>query len=388
MARLRPSASHTFYYCAASVQSQERHPQADTDDTLEGTAAHWVGSECLESFKANKAQGIKIPFDFIGSTAPNGVVIDEGMADSADTYVNSVLMICGERGLLQKLNIEKHVKIPRVHPTECEGTPDANIWDESTLTLDVWDFKHGHRTVETRFNPQLVCYAVGLVDLYTGGKFDPNLVTINFRIVQPRSMHVDGVDRCWSVKLVEIIPMLERLISQGAKALGDNPEAVTGNHCADCSALLHCQAAIKASMNGLDFAETIGFVDIEQHNLKPYREQLKRAHDIIKKQLSSVESEIEALIENGQQVYGLTLDNKRGSLKWSKPENEIRALANLMKVDLFKDKPITPNQAKKLISPEIIKLYSQPSVGKKIIVDVETTRAFKVFSAKPKGNTQ
>jgi hypothetical protein len=57
-------------------------PDTDAPRTRGGTASHWVVSEGLEHFKAN-GLGSCVANDWLGAVAPNGVVIDEEMAEGA-----------------------------------------------------------------------------------------------------------------------------------------------------------------------------------------------------------------------------------------------------------------------------------------------------------------
>ena len=80
---LAPSSAAQWAYCAASPTMTLQHGLPDKpEDTADGTAAHWVCSETLLSFKDN-SESVRLPHSFVGEIAPNGVVITEEMADGA-----------------------------------------------------------------------------------------------------------------------------------------------------------------------------------------------------------------------------------------------------------------------------------------------------------------
>ena len=384
MARLRPSGSHEWMHCAGSVQMQEMFPQMeDPQSAMDGTAAHWVASECLEDYP--KASGVKLAFDFIGKPAPNGVIIDESMADGADVYINSVLKTCQKRGLLQQIQVEKFVNIDRIHPTECGGTPDCYVWDANAGILDVWDLKYGHGVIEVFENPQLILYAVGILDQITGGNAMVDEFTrVNLHIIQPRAYHPDGVDRTWSIKAIDLRAIVNVLTGQASAALVAQPPTKSGDHCRYCTAITHCQTAQRASANAIDHTDKMTIEVIPPDQLALHREILNRSLSAIKHRLTGVDSEIEALIKNGVNIDGLSLDNPPGRLKWIKPDAEIIALAELMGADLTKVVCCTPTQAKKMLDPSLIDAYAKPSTGKTKIVNSKTTRAAKVFGAQTK----
>ena len=387
MARIKPSGSHLLYYCAASLQMQEQFPEKEENqDSLDGTAAHWVGSECLISYltKGQGVVGLKSPYDFVNSVAPNGVVINDEMCEAVDQYVISVLKVCNEFGLVQHLQVEKTIKIPKIHPTECEGTPDNYIWDGERRALHIWDFKYGHRVVEARNNTQMIEYCTGIIPAVTAG-INMDNVTVHFHIVQPRSYHQDGTNRTWVATYPELDMMQTHLTSQSAIALTQTPLAQTNPDCGDCSGVAFCQTARCASTNAIDVASKMTTETIPTEYLKLHRSQLVRAARILKDRLTAIDAEIKALIKNGNSIDGLCLGYGKGRLVWSKPDEEIIALGEMMKIDLSKKGVITPTQAKaKKLNQDLIKSFSKNQVGKSKILDSNETRAANVFGTQTK----
>lgn len=385
MARLMPYDAGRWVYCAASVVMQEMHPRTERSETsIEGIAVHHVGEQVLLNFRDGS---ITLCHDFVGETAPNGVVLDDAMCDAADQYVMDVLSVCQEGGLLQQIKVEQLVQIPRVHATENEGVPDCWVFNAQTRVLDIWELKYGFGIVEAFENWQMIDDAIGIIDLLG---HDDMHITVNIRVVQPRAYHPDGTIRVWTVKATDLRAYGNMLHHQGALALSENPPAQSGKHCKNCSAYFTCQTADHAAMNAIDVGTAMQVEVIPAGQLKLHREVLKRATDAIKYRLNAVESQIIAMIGNDQPVDGLALDNPPGSLHWTRPDAEIKALGTLFNAELTKEKPITPTQAlalrspdkKKLIDESVIKAYATRSKGKTKIVDSENSKASRVFGNK------
>lgn len=388
MARLKPWDAGRWVYCAASVPMQEQHPRTEKSETRqEGIATHYVAEQVLLNTQCSHLQRLPLCFDFVGETAPNGVLIDESMCDAADQYVMDVLKVCQADGLLQQIRVEQLIQIPRIHATENEGVPDCWVFNAQTRVLDIWDLKNGFGIVEPFENWPMMDYAIGIIDSLG---HDDMHITVNLRIVQPRAHHPDGTIRVWTIKGTDLRTYANLLQYQGALALSDNPPAKSGKHCKNCSAYFACQTADHAAMNAIDVGGAMAVEVIPADQLKLHRSVLLRATDAIKYRLNAVDAQIIAMIGNDQPVAGLALDNPPGSLKWTRPDAEIKVLGEMMGAVLTKEKPITPTQALALRSPDktklideaVIKAYATRSKGKTKIVDSTTTQASKVFGNK------
>jgi len=225
-AKVRPSEAHRWLPCPGSVVMQERYPETGRSPAAEdGQAAHWAAT-----------QG----GDVTGRTAPNGVIVSAEMWRHVEVYWNALPV---------GATLETPVTVPRVHPL-CSGTPDAWFFDTATQTLYVWDFKYGYGIVEPYENPQLACYASGIMD-YLGIKTDGD-ITLCLAIVQPRPWHELGPVRSWRLKAVGLRGLVNRLHSAAHEALGPDPQVSSGEHCAYCSARHACPAGRRAALNAVD----------------------------------------------------------------------------------------------------------------------------------------
>jgi len=382
MARLKAHDAARWAWCAASVVMQEMYPQTEkSESSLEGTATHHVSEQVLKNYPK------VLCHDFVDQIAPNGVVIDTAMCDAAEQYVMDVLKVCQADGLLQQIQIEQLVQIPRIHATENAAIPDCWVFNAQARVLDIWEFKYGHGVVEAFENWQMIDGVIGIIDQIG---HDDLHIQVNIRIVQPRAYHPDGTIRVWTVMASELRAYANQLHHQGALALAPNPPAKSGKHCKHCSAYFACQTANHAAMNAIDVGTAMSVEIIPADQLALHRNILKRAKAAIDERLNAVDAQIIAMFGQGQLVDGLALDNPIGALHWTKPEPEIKILGQMYGAKLVKEKLITPTQAlalrspdkKKLIDEDVINVYATRSKGKTKIVDSTTTRASSVFGKK------
>ena len=203
-----------------------QYPDEETEQSREGTAAHWVGEQVLRSYQTEFVDWCA---NYIGQAAPNGVIINEEMAEGADLYVKDVLKVCQEGGYLQAMRIEQRVVIPRVHEELNWGTPDCVIFAVDKGKLIIWDFKYGRVAVENRKNWQLIEYAIGALDEITGGNgLDDQHLQVEMRIVQPRAFHVDGSCRGWTVTGSDLRSYANRLKASADLSMDLNPPTKAG----------------------------------------------------------------------------------------------------------------------------------------------------------------
>lgn len=376
--RIAPSSAYQWVECTGSVVMQERYPQnEESEDSRIGTASHWVGASLLEAHKA----GAPIdPGQFLGTTAPNGVIITEEMIDGAVLYVDDVIEVCSKNDMLKFLNIEESVKCPRVH-AESWGTPDSWVYDYQAVVLPVWDYKFGHRAVNPFDNWQLINYVTGIIEALFTDKNEPEII-IDFRIIQPRSYHHEGPIRSWRVEPKMLRAHINRLQSAAIEALGDNPETKSGPWCHDCSARHVCRTAQGAGYNAVDIIGGLAADELPPEALGLEISILERAAKAAEDRLEGLKAHALEVIRSGKHVPGYGVAQGKGREKWAKPVAEVFALGKLYQVDLSKPlEAITPKQAIKAgIDAAVIKAYSMtPQTGLKLVVD-DGTQAKRIFS--------
>ena len=365
-AAIAPSSLDRTVACNGWIKNAAIQPaQEPTDETREGDAAHWVALQM--------ALGI-VPA--LGDKAPNGVSVTDEMIDGGYIYVEAL------EGLPGKM--EERVQIPRIHPTECWGTPDRFTWTPNTKRLRVFDYKFGFVYVEVFENWQLMAYAAGIMDML--GLHDQNVI-LELVIVQPRLSHPDGPIRMWSVEGSAIRAQINIAATAAHAALGDNPTTNTGPHCLHCPARVSCNTLARAVFNVIEFS---GHADPMLSTADEIGRELRlvqAARDRLKARQTGLEAQAEALLRAGRMVPFFMLQPAQSRLKWLddvKPE-EVEALVRALDPTKTVLKPpalITPTQAVKsrALDGTVISAYSERPPGAMKMVPDSTTQARKVFS--------
>lgn len=338
------------------------YPEADSDASREGTAAHWV-AECLLSGK---------PEHPIGTMAPNGVVVTDEILLGAKVYADNVRQTLAKyRDEPQVLVLEQPVKCGSIHPEYCWGTPDARLWLPRKQRLILWDFKFGHGEVEVVDNDQLLVYLSGILDsIGVDGLSDQELM-VEFRIVQPRCYTADGPIRTHAFRAHEARTHFNQLAAAAEQALRPNPPTVSGPHCAYCPARHACSTARRAAMSAVDYTGTSMPEPVTAEALSFELELLERAEEAIKARKTGIAAQVESFLRAGKQVPGYALEQASGRRKWRAEHNvtTLKALGAMYGINLIKEEPITPTQAKqKGVDASVIEAYSEvPSAGMRLV---------------------
>lgn len=379
---LAPSSAPQWVFCAASPSAQQQYPQEETDDTRDGTASHWVASETLDSYVA-AGNPVQLPSDFIGKTAPNGVLITGEMAEGAQMYVNDILQVAQQHGLLQCLQVEQRVYISRIHPDQNWGTPDCWVYDMKSNTLYLWDYKFGHKFVSIFENYQIMDYTIGVIDKLGG---DDQTLNVVMRIVQPRCYNHGEPIREWRVKGSDLRGYANKLKAAAGKATDENPTYTSGSHCMECSARRACPGATSAAMASIDVVNMCGsLIDLPPDVAGLELTMLTRAAEALKARITGLEVQVEETIKAGTPIDGWSFKKTFGRAKWNKPPAFIVALGKAFKKDFSKNDVITPNQAIKLgVDESVISAHTtKGNAGIKLIQD-DGSLARHIFSQRRK----
>lgn len=377
-AEIAPSGLHLTVPCPGSVKMQKLAPKAaDTDEELEGQAAHIVAMGV-----ASRKWEPKVGDKFMH--ANRTWEIDDDMLDGA-------VMYAGEAQFLGNGQFEEPVSAKHVIP-ECWGTPD--YWRLIPHTLEelaiasegyklagavkVVDYKYGHRHVEIFENPQLVAYALGVQERLQLSWQTP----VCLSIVQPRAFHHEGPVREWRtldnrpLTLVDMYHYAVRVIVPAVQeALSDNPRTVAGPHCVDCRARGICPTYRKDIANVLQYVGTAQLDNMTPQAVGVELRLVKWAIKMLEGRYDGLRAHAEASINAGVQIPYWRFSPVAGRLTW-KSENskdDIAAVGDMLGVELRKPMAlITPTQAKKLIDESTVNMYAdRPSGGMKLIPDDE-----------------
>lgn len=225
-ALLSASSSHRWISCPPSARFCENCHDQSSEYAKQGTDAH-----SLCQYKLESALGMD-------TTDPTDSLnfYDEEMESCAESYVSYVmeqrakaLECCIDPVVLveQRLDFSKYVP-------EGFGTGDCVIIADGTLS--VIDYKHGKGIlVEAEKNPQMLCYALGALELFDG-IYD--IDTVSMTIFQPRRENVST----YTVTKAELLQWAEEVLIPRAKlAYAGEGDFTAGQHCQFCKVKATCR---------------------------------------------------------------------------------------------------------------------------------------------------
>lgn len=372
---LPPSGAGAWVICALWPTMNQRYPELEEGvEAAEGTAAHFVFEELL--YQRPVA---------VGNVAPNGVPVTLEMLEGADIYVEEVGRAYASLASVSHYQVEQRVAIPAVHPNNW-GTPDTWIFGHNPTTgrarLVVIDYKFGHGFVEVFENWQLVDYASGILDqLGVDGGAD-DLIDVEFVVVQPRSYHRDGPVRRWSTRASGLRPLVNKLAGAAEAAHMPNPKARPDPEaCKHCPGRHACEALQRASFHAMDVAGMSTPVEMSVDAMGLELRMLERSLKLMQARASGLAEQLEHALVGGASSPHYAMMPGESKLVWTKPAGEVLALGQMCGVDLAKPRePVTPTQAKKLVDPALVALYSDRTRAALKLAPVDTVGARKVFS--------
>ena len=251
-ALLSASSSHRWLECPPSALLSAQVKDIPSEYAKQGTDAH-----TLCEYKVNKALGreTKDPRSEL-------TYLDGEMESASDDYaqyvleqVESIKQKCKDPIVL----VEQRLDFSRWVP-DAFGTGDCVIVADESLT--VIDMKYGEGVlVEAERNPQMMCYALGALELFDG-IYDIN--TISMTIFQPRRANVST----YTLSKDELLEWAETVLSPtAALAAKGEGEFKAGSHCQFCKVKATCRkrAEYNLEMAKYDFKkpETLEDEEIE-----------------------------------------------------------------------------------------------------------------------------
>ena len=281
-------------------------------------------------------------------------------------------------------HIEEPVQIPRVHP-QCWGTPDAWGFALSLATLEVVDYKFGHRFIDEYENDQGVTYTAGIIDkladvLGKGPGLLDQAIKVNFTVVQPRCFYKGSPVRTWSVMASDLRAHINQLTNAAGVALAPNPPAVTNPECGDCPGRHACPALQQAAYYDAEFAVRSSPVELPPAAASLELRMMERALERLQARVEGMREAVATYIRQGHSVPFHRAEQGYGRQQWTMPVDQVLAMGQLMGVDLSKPGVKTPKQAQKAgVDEAVIKAYSVIPMGSVKLVPDNPADARRVF---------
>lgn len=391
-APLPPSGAPQWGHCSGSVMANATVADTETPRTRGGTASHWSVSECLEGYlkKGNHAQAS----DWLGVTAPNGVVIDEEMCEGAQVFIDEVMEVVEHYDAHSLMLIEKKVFMPQIH-AQNYGTLDFALPllhkdEDGRVTsgkIYLFDYKYGHRENKAFENFQLIDYLQGLVEYFKIDGLAEQFVEVEFRIIQPFSFHAENKSDAWNISIADLRGYVNQLIAK-AREVFENPSFTSGPWCRDCKAILRCQTAQKGDYSLIDYTnDPCVILNMDGEDLAVEKGILEQGLTVLKARIESVDEELKFRLNKGEAAdSGYALESAYGNIAWDVGLEQAIAWASAFGLDAAKKDILTPTQVMKLAKGDmkpIVKqamktMASRPPKGMKLIKakDSRFARAF------------
>lgn len=191
--------------CPGSIAlSGQAPPESPSPYAEEGTFAHFIAAEALETGALSTRAGIDKTFSFVDHGEEKSRVLSADMSHAVDVYLDAVWAEFDmDPGAEIEIEQGFALEIDAAEPGEVFGTNDALVYSPSRRKLTIFDYKHGAGVmVDVEDNTQLKFYAIGAMQ----GHPEWDVREIELVIVQPRAFSAggDGVKR-WSLPMSQVI---------------------------------------------------------------------------------------------------------------------------------------------------------------------------------------
>ena len=334
---LSPSGGDNWMLCAGAPAMQFGLPDAPSNYSDEGSAAHLVGSTCLETGNGPGAYVGKVilvgstdTFDgavwetdagddfYAGFVVRRRYVVDAEMAEQVAKYVNKVREYQGN-GILMS---EQRISISTYTGEEgAEGTSDAVVVRDGELIVMDLKYGMGHKVSAIR-NRQMMIYALGVRETHemAYGPFK----SIRLVILQPR---LDAVSE-WDCTPAELDAFGEEVKAAAAKALAiwrsrSVEHAIdlkpSDDACRWCKAKATCPRLAKfvADSCAADFTAVVPEIGFVENDDAQQLAQKLASVPLIENWCKAIRAKVEQQLFAGVPIPGWKIvQGKKGNKSW------------------------------------------------------------------------
>lgn len=367
-ALLSPSGGDRWMLCPGSTALSLGLPDKGSAYADEGTAAHFLASECLDdgcdtsAFENDtiivKPEGAD--WYFAGEEIPEGASlfeVNEEMIENIQQYLDHIRGMVAPEGTLlveQKLSIS-HL----TGEDDATGTSDAIILNPGELIISDLKYGMGHR-VQAEGNRQLRIYALGAhEELSMVYDYD----TVRLVIIQPRIGHVS--EFVYTVEeLLTFADEVKRAAYHAMQVVNFEDKGAIRHHlvagedqCQWCRATAICPKLDEtvAEVTGLDFEDLS--TPLETDYLPIDLSTKLAAVGLIEIWCKAIRGKVESDLLSGIPVPGYkVVQGKKGNRKWCSPESvaELLSTIRMKKEILYESKLVSPTTATKLAKDGVI----------------------------------
>lgn len=378
--------------CNGSVIMQAQFPSLpgeQSQTTAEGIAFHWLADTMAKTF-IDGTNASPTRSDYVDQPAPNGVIIDDMMYQSAVDWCTEIFRYCNVDGVMRSVHLETNLPADFIREGEvCR--PDAWIHNEKSRELVIMDAKYGHTFVEVFENWPLILYAHAVMEYLGLNGIDDQYYTIRLGVFQPRAFHPDGTMRWWTFPASELRGHVNKAINAASVALKDGAPTRPGTWCRGCSGRRACaalQGSVYATLDHIADSDT--FAELDDDNLSLELRLLRHGKKLLQSRLDALEEQAKHKLQNGGRLKGFAMQMTKGREVWSKPFDEVVMMGDMFGADLRKPpEAITPAAArKKGVDESVIKAYATRHTSGTKLVEEDVARARQAFKHRGNDNEQ
>ena len=317
-AELNASSAERWMTCPGSVALSAGIPNRSSEFAAEGTAAHYIGSTCLNERR--------LPTEWLGKEAMvegYRIKLDAELIDAVQEYLDDITTY-RLPGDIEFVEQSFTAALKKLH-SKFGGSGDYVNWRPSTRHLRVEDYKHGAGVpVDVDDNKQLKIYALGA--LLTNSDF--NAETVEIRIAQPRCDHEQGRFRSYTFPAFELLDFAADLIDAAKRTEEFGADLVPSKKaCKWCPAAAARKCPkIEQELHAVTISAFDMIADPAKYSLAQIAEFLTKA-PLVEQAISSMREFAYQRACAGEDIPGFKIVAKRATRKWKNEEEAVKYFA-------------------------------------------------------------